>query len=113
LLFLRELHNGNSFDNSGARKARLEILYPGFDPNLSLPKPDSKDPTAEHKQAKEKLVEIEVLRPYCPPEYVQKVVKCLIEECNRSGNYRILDEVLENHRNNVSRGSTYDDEVKM
>lgn len=105
LLFLRELHHGTSFNNSAAPRASLEISYsPGIDPNLSLLKPDNKDPAAEQRQAKSKLSEIEeVLKPYCPPEYIQKVINRLIEECNRTGEYHILDEALENHRNNVSR----------
>jgi hypothetical protein len=95
LLFLRELH-GTSFDNSTTRRASLEITYPhGIDPDLSLPKPENKDPAAEQMQAKRKLSEIEeVLRPFCHR---------LIEECNRTGDYDILDEALENHRNIVRR----------
>ena len=51
LLFLRELH-GTSFDNSTTRRVSLEITYPhGIDPNLSLPKPENKDPAAEQTQA--------------------------------------------------------------
>jgi hypothetical protein len=49
-------------------------------------------------------MEIEkVLTPHCHPDYVKNVVKRLIQECNRTGDYGILDEALENHRNNVSR----------
>jgi len=51
LLFLRELH-GTSFDNSTTRRVSLEITYPhGIDRNLSLPKPENKDPAAEQTQA--------------------------------------------------------------
>jgi hypothetical protein len=60
--------------------------------------------TAEQRQAKAKLLEIEkVLAPHCTPDYVRNVIKRLIQECNRTGDYSILDDALENHRNNVSR----------
>jgi len=75
----------------------LEITYPhGIDPNLSLPKPENKDPAAEQTQAIGN-------RRSVNPEYIQKVINHLIEECNRTGDYDILDEALENHRNNVRR----------
>jgi hypothetical protein len=105
LLFLQ---SENSFDNSVADMPNLEVPYPvGFDPNLLSPQVDKKvesQCTAEHRQAKANLMEIEkVLTPHCHPDYVKNVVKRLIQECNRTGDYGILDEALENRRNNVSR----------
>jgi hypothetical protein len=107
LVFLQKLESGNSFDNSVADRPNLEESYPvGFDPNLLSPKAEKKvgesQCTAEHGQAKAKLLEIEeVLAPHCPQDFVQNIVKRLIQECNRTGDYGILDEALENHRNNV------------
>jgi hypothetical protein len=108
LISLRKLKIGNSFDNSVADSPSLEESYSlGFDPTLLSSKVDKKvgesQCTAEHEQAKAKLLEIEeVLAPHCPPDFVKNVVKDLIQECNRTGDYGILDEALENHRNNVS-----------
>ncbi len=108
LIFLRKLQSGNSFDNSVADRPSLEESYSlGFDPTLLSSKVDKKvgesQCTAEYEQAKAKLLEIEeVLAPHCPPDFVKNVVKRLIQECNRTGDYGILDEALENHRNNVS-----------
>jgi hypothetical protein len=69
-----------------------------------IKKEDESLSPAAYKQAKAKLLEIEeVLTPHCPPEFVQNVIKGLIEKCNTTGSYDILDEALENHRNNVNR----------
>lgn len=108
LLFLQKFQSENSFDNSVTDMPNLEVPYPvGFDPNLLSPKVDKKvesQCTAEHRQAKAKLMAIEkVLTPHRPPDFVKNVVKCLVQEYNGTGDYGILDEALENHRNNVIR----------
>ena len=55
------------------------------------------------EQARAKLSEIEeVLTPHCTMEFVQNVIKQLIEICNIIGSYNILDEALENHKNLVN-----------
>jgi hypothetical protein len=55
------------------------------------------------EQARAKLSEIEVLTPHRTMEFVQNVIKQLIEICNITGSYDILDEALENHKKNVNR----------
>jgi hypothetical protein len=80
LLFLQKFQSENSFDNSVADIPNLEVPSPvGFDPNLLSPKVDKKvgsQCTAEQRQAKAKVLEIEkVLAPHCHPDYVRNVIK--------------------------------------
>lgn len=55
-----------------------------------------------HPAAKIKLAEIqEMLTPYCPPEFVRKIITGLTEQCNMTGDYSFLDEAVERHRRNA------------
>lgn len=49
-----------------------------------------------------KLYEIEqVLAPFCPRDFIQKVIAGLIQICRETGDYSIIDEAFEGHRKNV------------
>lgn len=94
-----ELYRGNSVDKSMAIRP--------LDFALSQSKPDKNGEEVSrnaYEQASAKLSEIEeVLRPYCAKEFIENVIIVLIEQCSLTGNYDILDEALERHKNNVKR----------
>ena len=103
----RKLYGGNSVDKSIAIRETPDKSYPPllyFASSQSKPDNDDVEVSADAlEQARAKLSEIEeVLTPHRPMEFVQNVIKHLIEICNITGSYDILDEALENHKNLVN-----------
>jgi hypothetical protein len=58
----------------------------------------------EYKQARSKLFELEqLLTPFCSPQVIYNTLNIIVRHCNMRGDYTIIDEALENHRNNISK----------
>jgi hypothetical protein len=58
----------------------------------------------EYKQARGKLFELEqLLTPFCSPQVIYNTLNIIVRHCNMRGDYTIIDEALENHRNNISK----------
>jgi hypothetical protein len=103
-----ELYWGNSVDKSMAIRQSPGKSNPpllDFASSQSMQETDDGEVSPDaFEQARAKLSEIEeVLTPHCTMEFVQNVIKQLIEICNIIGSYDILDEALENHKKNVNR----------
>jgi hypothetical protein len=104
---LRELYRGNSVDKSMAIRQTPGKSNPAllaFASSQSKQETDNEEVSPDaFEQARAKLSEIEeVLTPHCSMEFVHNVIKQLIEICNITGSYDILDEALENHKKNVN-----------
>jgi len=100
----RQPTNTNSTHDSDKKGSPYPHVW---DFSLLPTKPDktADEPRLDiYKQATAKLAEIEqLLRPFTTPDFVRSVITRLTEICNATGNYDILDEALERHRNNVRR----------
>ena len=63
----------------------------------------------EYKQARSKLFELEqLLTPFCSPQFViYNILNTIVRFCNMREDYTIIDEALENHRDNISKPGWY------
>ena len=62
----------------------------------------------EYKQARSKLFELEqLLTPFCSPQVIYNKLNTIVRFCNMRGDYTIIDEALENHRDNISKSGWY------
>jgi hypothetical protein len=62
----------------------------------------------EYKQARSKLFELEqLLTPFCSPQSIYNKLNTIVRFCNMRGDYIIIDEALENHRDNISKPGWY------
>ncbi len=78
----------------------------GFSQNQRIQQESAHNPTFRQipEAASLKLAEIEqVLKPHCPPTFVQNVITGLIKNCKETGDYSNFDRALENHKRNVER----------
>jgi hypothetical protein len=105
-----ELYRENAFDKSVGNNTENRLKPNPRPLDFSMLQPTSENRADQpisadmYKEARAKLKEIEgILSPFCPPEFVRDVIRRLIEKCKMGGNYDILNEALENHRNNVIR----------
>jgi hypothetical protein len=58
----------------------------------------------EYKQARSKLFELEqLLTPFCSPQVIYNTLDIIVRHCNMRGDYTIIDEALENHRDHISK----------
>jgi hypothetical protein len=56
----------------------------------------------EYKQARSKLFELEqLLTPFCSPQVIYNKLNTIVRFCNMLGDYTIIDEALEIHRDNI------------
>jgi hypothetical protein len=62
----------------------------------------------EYKQARSKLFELEqLLTPFCSQQSIYNKLNIIVRFCNMRGDYTIIDEALENHRDNISKPGWY------
>jgi hypothetical protein len=63
----------------------------------------------EYKQARSKLFELQqLLTPFCSPQVIiYNTLNIIVRHCNMRGDYTIIDEALENHRDNISKSGWY------
>ena len=54
-----------------------------------------------------------MLTPYCPPEFVRKVITGLTEQCNMTGDYSFLDKELSNVIEGMQKGMLCDTNISL
>jgi hypothetical protein len=97
-------HNNNDVDKQFLHHTHIFGLKSQHPMQNRAVNTSSSSYSEEYKQARSKLFELEqLLTPFCSRQVIYNTLNIIVRHCNMRGDYTIIDEALENHRNNISK----------
>jgi hypothetical protein len=103
-------YKNNNMDKQYIRRTPPVLDLKSKQPILNEAVEKSSSYSDEFKQARSKLIELQqLLIPFCYPQFIYNTLNTIVRCCNIRGDYIVIDEALENHRNNISKPGWYMD----